>query len=288
MAADELDWRALNRASWDERVGLHLAAPSYDLGPLRAGAGRLNPIEEAELGPVAGRRVLHLQCHFGRDSLILAQRGAEVVGLDFSAPAIAAARDLAQDLGLAASARFVAADLYEARAAIPEPAAFDLVYVTWGAIGWLPDIDEWARIVAWFLKPGGSLYLAEAHPAAAVLDDQAGIDAAGRPGWFLGYFERGPLLLDDPSDYADPKARLANARTCEWQHPLGAVVTALLEAGLRLRNLREHDAVPWRMFSCLVEGDDGMFRWPDRAWLPLAYSLRVQRPDLPALAPATS
>ena len=144
MAAEQ-DWRRANRANWDERVAIHLGADCYDLGPLRAGAGRLNPIEEAELGPVEGLRVLHLQCHFGRDSLILAQRGARVVGLDFSEPAIAAARELAAELGLTELARFVVADLYDAPRAIPEPGAFDLVFVTWGAINWLPDIQRWAH-----------------------------------------------------------------------------------------------------------------------------------------------
>jgi SAM-dependent methyltransferase len=138
---------------------------------LRAGRGRLNAIEKAELGPVAGSRVLHLQCHFGRDTLILAQREAEVVGLDFSTEGIATAERLAVGLGLAERARFALADLYAAREAISGPASFDLVYVTWDAIYWLPDIKEWARIVAWFLKPGGALYLAEGHPAALVLDD---------------------------------------------------------------------------------------------------------------------
>src|SRR5215216_515150 len=140
---------------------------------LREGHGRFHAIEEDELGPVAGKRVLHLQCHFGADSLKFVQRGATVVGLDFSAEAIAAARQLAGELGLADQARFVLADLYDAPAAIPEPASFDLVFVSWGAIFWLPDISRWAGIVAQFLRPGGSLYLAEAHPAALVLDDAA-------------------------------------------------------------------------------------------------------------------
>ncbi len=166
------DWRALNRANWDERVPIHLGAKSYDLGPLRAGRGRLHTIEEAELGPVGGLRVLHLQCHFGRDSLTLAQRGADVVGLDFSEPAIAAARVLASDLGLEARARFVAADVYDAPAAIPDAHAFDLVYVTWGALWWLPDVRRWAEVVAHFLKPGGRLYLADGHPSAFVYDDE--------------------------------------------------------------------------------------------------------------------
>jgi SAM-dependent methyltransferase len=158
------DWREVNRANWDERVDVHLQA--YDLRALRAGHGRLNAIEEEELGSVAGLRVLHLQCHFGNDTLALAQRGAEVVGLDFSPAAITAARRLTDELGLATRARFVLADLYEAPDAIPEAGAFDLVYVTWGALCWLPDIPRWARIVAHFLRPGGTLYHAEGHPAA--------------------------------------------------------------------------------------------------------------------------
>ena len=273
--ADE-GWRAVNRANWDERVPIHLAAPSYDLGPLRAGQGRLHPIEEAELRPVAGLRVLHLQCHFGRDTLTLAQRGAEVVGLDFSAPAIAAARALAAELGLADRARFVEADLYDAPAAIHEPAAFDLVYVTWGAINWLPDIRRWAEIVAFFLKPGGTLYLAEGHPTALVFDDAAPAQA-GMPGWFAPYFDRAPCVFDDPSDYADPTARLAHARTYSWMHPLGEVVTSILAAGLDLKWLHEHDRVPWRMFECLIEDAEGMYGWPKEPWLPLAFSLRAQR-----------
>jgi SAM-dependent methyltransferase len=272
----DLDWRALNRANWDERVPIHLAAPIYDHAALRAGRATKNAIEEAELGPVDGLRLLHLQCHFGRDSLILAQRGATVVGLDFSPPAIAAARALAAELGLADRVRFVEADLYEAPDAIAEPASFDRVYVSWGAICWLPDIAGWARIIADFLKPGGSLYLAEAHPAALVLDD-AVPQPDGRPGFFLPYFHSEPLVLDDPSDYADPEARLTNSRTCEWIHPLGSVVSALIAAGLRLDWLHEHDAITWRMFKCLTAGSDGLFRWPDKPWLPLSYSLQATK-----------
>jgi SAM-dependent methyltransferase len=276
----DLDWRALNRANWDERVPIHLAARIYDDTRLRAGQAKKNAIEEAELGSVDGLRLLHLQCHFGRDSLILAQRGATVVGLDFSPPAIAAARSLAAELGLADRARFVEADLYDAPNAISEPASFDRVYVTWGAICWLPDIAGWARIVADFLKPGGSLYLAEGHPAALVLDD-AVPQPDGRPGFFVPYFHSEPLVLDDPTDYADPAARLTNSRTCEWIHPLGSVVSSLIAAGLRLDWLHEHDAITWRMFKCLIEGPDGLFRWPDKPWLPLSYSLQATKPGLP-------
>jgi SAM-dependent methyltransferase len=276
MTVSDPDWRSANRANWDERVAVHLGAACYELESLRASRGRLNPIEEAEIGPLEGLRVLHLQCHFGRDSLILASRGATVVGLDFSKPAIAAARELAAEIGLAERARFVEADLYDAPSVIPEAHAFDLVFVTWGAINWLPDIRRWAQIVAHFLKPGGALYLAEGHPAALVLDDAARRENA-MPGWFVPYFSQEALVFDDPSDYADETARLTHARTYEWLHPLGAIVTALIDAGLTLRWLHEHDAVPWRMFKLLVQDADGMYRWPDRPWLPLAFSLRAER-----------
>ena len=271
------DWRALNRASWDERVRIHLGPGGYDLVPLREGRAMLNAIEEAELGPVDGLRVLHLQCHFGRDTLILAQRGAEVVGLDFSTPAIEAARRLTAELGLEDRARFFEADLYDAPAAIPEPRSFDLVFVTWGAIYWLPDIRRWAEIVAHFLKPGGALYLAEGHPAALVFDDLSRLPD-GKPGYFLPYFQSEPLELDDATDYVDRTARLKNTRQYAWMHPLAGVVTALLDAGLNLGWLREHDAVTWQMFSILVESPDGLYRWPDKPWLPLSFSLYATYP----------
>jgi SAM-dependent methyltransferase len=263
---------AVNRAHWDEKVALHLGPTGYDLSDLRAGRGRLNAIEEAGLGPVDGLRILHLQCHFGRDSLILAQRGATVVGLDFSVPAIEAARALAAELGLADRACFVAADVYDAREAVPEPAGFDRVYVTWGAICWLPDIVRWAAVVAFFLKPGGSLYLAESHPVAMVLDDEAALPD-GRPGFFAPYFSKDAVVAQEAHDYVDETATVANATPHTWIHPLGDIVSALIGAGLRLDWLREHDAITWRMFAQLVERDDGLWQWPHRAWLPLEFSL---------------
>ncbi len=256
---------------------MHLGPGSdYDVASLQAGRAKLHSIEEAELGSVADHRLLHLQCHFGRDSLALAQRGAMVTGLDFSGEAIAAAKRLAGELGLTHRTRFVEADLYDARNAIAEPQSFDLVFVSWGALNWLPDIRRWAEVVAYFLKPGGSLYLAEGHPAAFVFDDAVRLPS-GMPGFFAPYFHNAPLVLDNPQDYADPAARLANVRTYEWIHPLGSVVSALIDAGLTLRWLHEHDSVPWKMFDLMVKDADGMYRWPDRPWLPLSYSLRAER-----------
>ena len=274
--ADARNWRELNRVKWDERVAVHLKAPAYDLGPLRAGRGVLNPVEEAEIGDVRGLRVLHLQCHFGADTLCLAQRGATVVGLDFSGAAIEAARKLAVELGLADRVRFVHADLYDAPSAIPEPGSFDLVYTSWGTTCWLPDIRRWAAIVAQFLKPGGRFYYADAHPAAYVFDD-LNRQADGRPGYFTPYFQREPIVMSDHRDYADPLAHLENTTSVEWLHPLSDIVGGLIEAGLSLDWLHEHAQVPWRMFEMLVEKDDGDWHWPDKQWLPLAVSLQASR-----------
>jgi SAM-dependent methyltransferase len=207
----EAEWHRANRASWDERVGAHLGPRGYDLSDLRAGQGRLNAIEEAELPPVGGKRILHLQCHFGADSLALAQRGAEVVGLDFSARAIEGARAMASELRLTNRASFVHADLYDTVTATPAPHGFDMVFVTWGAVCWLPDIPRWAHIIATMLRRGGSLYLADGHPSAYVFDDEAA-SPDGMPGWFAPYFSLDPIVSTDPSDYADPPARSSQMR----------------------------------------------------------------------------
>jgi SAM-dependent methyltransferase len=240
MNETEPDWRAANRANWDARTRIHLAPGGYDLSRLETGRAALDPIVEAELPDVSGRRVLHLQCHFGMDSLVLARRGAIVTGLDFSSPAIAAARELSTRLDLSARTRFVEADLYDALTAIPEPASFDLVYVTWGTICWLPDILRWTRIVASFIRPGGALYLAEAHPAACVLDDRAALPD-GMPGLLVPYFLDGPFVEDEPRDYANTAVVVKGARQYTFMHSLGRIVTGLITSGLTLDWLHEHD-----------------------------------------------
>ncbi len=280
MEPDAAAIYANNRRHWDELTAVHLAPGGYDLAPLRRGEGRLHAIEEAELGeafgPLAGQRLIHLQCHIGSDSLTLAQRGAEVVGVDFSPAAVAAAEGLAAELGLADRARFVTCNLYDAPTAVGEAGGFDLAFVTWGTITWLPDIRGWARVVAHFLRPGGRLYLADSHPCALVFDDlAAGPD--GMPGWFAPYFAREPIMIDDTRDYANPTAVLEHPREIGFLHPLGDILAALTDAGLSVRFLREHDALTWQMFRCLVAGSDGMWRWPDRPWLPLSFSLMAER-----------
>ena len=273
------DWLDANRAQWDERVPLHVASEFYDQSKLRAGSGVLYPIEESELAALfpegmAGKRILHLQCHFGADSLVLAQRGATVVGLDFSMPAVRAARELATEVGLADRTRFIHANIYDARHMLPEPESFDLVYTTWGTIGWLPDVAEWARIVEWFLKPGGQLYFADGHPSAFVFDS----GPEGKPVMAYPYDTEGAVdVIDDDTDYAVPDAALTNTKTFEWMHPLGDTVSALITAGLTVDFLHEHYELPWRMFDSLEPTGTGLFRWPDKRWLPLGMSLSATR-----------
>ncbi len=270
----EPEWLTANRANWDERVAIHLGPRGYDLSRLRAGHGRFTPIEEAALGPVAGKRVLHLQCHFGADTLKFAQRGAEATGIDFSPAAIAAANALAGELNL--PARFILSDVYDAPTALPEPASFDLVFASWGTICWLPDVTRWAEVIAHFLRPGGTFVFADFHPVALTLDDEVP-GSQGMPGWYAPYLDPAPMQIESERDYADPEAVLTRKTTWQWLHPVGKVVTALIRAGLRLEILHEHNAAPWRMFACLKEDPDGLFRWPDRPWLPLSYALRAIR-----------
>jgi SAM-dependent methyltransferase len=272
----DAEWRALNLANWEERTPLHRRTPLYDMASHRAGRGRLDPIVEAEIGDVAGLRIAHLQCHLGDDSIALAQRGAAaVLGVDFSPSAIAAAQALAAEVG-AGHARFVLSDVLEVPQTLPaEAGRHDLVFTSWGTITWLPDIGRWARSVAHLLRPGGALYLADMHPVAAVFDDAGEGAAAGRPGWLVPYFERAGHVFDDPADYADEAARLANSRTVNFLHPIADILGALRAAGLALDWLHEHPRLAWRAFSGQVRDAEGMWTWPDQPWLPLAVSLRA-------------
>ena len=283
VALTEGEWLDRNRARWDELVPLHVASEFYDNPALRSGRGRLFHVDQSELPLVApsgldGLRILHLQCHFGDDTLTLAQQGAKVVGLDFSKPAVDAARRFAAELGLAERSRFIHSNVYDARRMLPEPESFDVVYTTWGTIGWLPDVGEWARIIAWFLKPGGRLYFADGHPAALVFDNPPG---DGMPVFRYPYWQDGePDVIDEQGDYTDRDAAIEHSVTWEWAHPLSEVLTALLDAGLGIDFFHEHYAIPWQMFRQLQPVEPGGWGWPDKKWLPLGYSLGATKPSV--------
>jgi SAM-dependent methyltransferase len=271
--SDAADWRELNRANWDDRVPVHLASEFYDIDGFLAGVSSLLPFESAEVGDVTGKRLVHLQCHVGLDTLSWARIGAQVTGLDFSQPAIKAAQGLAADLAVDAS--FVVADVYDAVTALGGR-RFDVVYTGTGALVWLPDITRWAQVVATLLEPGGFLYLVEGHPFAQILDDTQGMNIV------LDYFADQPWVEDYPYTYTDGPA-LTHTRSVQFQHGLGQVVTALADAGLRIEFLNEHDFDCYRRFRSL-EHRGGQYRFPaGHPLIPMMFSLRA---SLPAVTPA--
>ncbi|WP_422131675.1 class I SAM-dependent methyltransferase [Streptomyces misionensis] len=263
-------WREDNRALWDERVPVHVNSGFYDLDGFRARPDVLRDFETAEVGDVTGRSLLHLQCHLGLDTLSWAHRGAaRVVGLDFSAPAVEAARTLAADLGYGPErAAFVTGDVYDAARAVPE-ASYDIVYTGLGALCWLPDIRRWAETAASLVAPGGFLYLAEFHPLTEALDDATGSRVV------RDYFSRDAQVYDEPGTYADRDAVTVHNRSVQWQHTLGDVVSALAATGLRLEFLHEHDVSLFPRFENF-EVRDGCHRFPaGHPRIPLIYSLKA-------------
>jgi SAM-dependent methyltransferase len=263
-----------NRRNWDERVAVHRADRTgfYSVYEFRRGADVLGPIEAGEVGDVAGKRLLHLQCHFGLDTLSLARRGAQVTGVDFSPAAIATARELAAEAGLAA--RFVECNVYDARAAVA--GSFDIVYVTWGAIGWLNDIRRWTTLVAAFLAPGGFFYLAEGHPFAMMLHAEGDRLFSHFP-WRSAPDE--PIVEDSPKTYTGDATIFTHTKFYCWNHAFSDILSGLIDHGLRIDFLHEHEAVPWQIYPMAVESEDGMFRLPDGSpRIPLAFSLRASKP----------
>jgi SAM-dependent methyltransferase len=256
----------LNRAWWDERVALHVRGDFYDVESFRRGRDALRPFELEEVGDVAGRSLVHLQCHFGLDTLSWARHGARVTGLDFSGPAVEAARRIAADVGL--EAEFVQADLYDAPQALGGR-RYDIVYTGLGALNWLPDVRRWAAVIGSLLAPGGFLYLSEFHPFAHVFGDH---DFTIEYDYFHSRLE-----FDEPGTYADLRAPTEHNRTEEWQHPLGDVVSAVIDAGLTLELLHEHDYTLFPRWPFLEKSGFDTYRLPEgRPRLPLMYSLRAR------------
>jgi SAM-dependent methyltransferase len=263
---------ASNRANWDDRAGIHLASRFYDVeGWLRRAPGPKSWEVDA-LGDVSGLRLLHLQCHIGLDTLAWARVGAQVTGLDFSPAAIVAARGIAERAGLAARASFICADVYAAVEAL-ERATFDVVYVSLGALCWLPSVDRWAEQVGALVSPGGRFYIHDGHPLAwALADDRLSIEHT--------YFEQDEPCIDDSGlTYTDAERLIASRRSYEWNHGVGEIVTALIRHGLRLEWIAEHDWTIWPRFPWLVPDDQG--RWVIPAGMPrvpLTFSLVASRP----------
>ena len=272
------DYRAVNRDLWDERAAAHAASPDYAIERFAADPAYLSHVVRFDLpllGSVDGLRGVHLQCHIGTDTVSLARLGARMTGLDFSERSVERARTLAAAAG--ADVDFVVSDVYAALDVLPE-AGYDLVFTGVGALCWLPDVRDWASVVARLLAPGGRLFLREAHPVLWALDDARpdGLVALEYP-----YFERPePTVWDEEGTYVETDVTFAHNTSVEWNHGLGETVTALLEAGLRLTGLVEHDSVPWEaLVGQMDRRPHGEWRLRDRPWrLPHTFTLQAVRP----------
>lgn len=283
----EPDYLTVNRANWDSRAPIHVK--NYGIDRLLADPTALSAVvafDVPRLGDISGLDVLHLQCHIGTDTLSLHRLGGRLTGLDFSSASLAEARWLAEQAR--APIDYVESDVYSA----PEALAgrqFDLVFTGIGAIGWLPDIRRWAQVVAGLLRPGGRLFIREGHPVlwasvavrlGADPEDrvqQPSLTAAGglTVALELPYFEDSePVIWNDDTTYAGDEL-VASPQTMEWNHGLSEVITALIDAGLRLTSLTEHDSVPWEALPGLMElGEDGEYRLKNRPnRLPASYTL---------------
>ncbi|MBO0827875.1 MAG: methyltransferase domain-containing protein [Streptosporangiales bacterium] len=264
-----------NLRNWDARTSIHVGSEFYDLAGLRDGAERLAPFEYDELGQLAGRSLVHLQCHLGTDTVCLARAGADAAGLDLSPESVAAAGRIAADCGV--DVRYEAGNVYDAADVFGDE-RFDVVYTGKGALVWLPDLELWARTVAALLRPGGLLYLVEFHPLLRALtygeqpDEGLLIEYDYLPG-------RGAEHLDSPHTYTDGPRLAGHTVSYQWAHGLGTIVNALIGAGLRIESLAEHDILPWQRIPEMTPAGNGWWRLPEsRPRIPVLFSLRAVRP----------
>jgi SAM-dependent methyltransferase len=267
------DYVAINRASWDERAPAHADSPDYAVERFVEDPEFLSGVvrfDRERLGNLDGLNGVHLQCHIGTDTLSLVRLGASMTGLDFSGESLAQARALAERLK--SPTRFVQAEVYRALDVLPA-GSFDLVYTGIGALCWLPDIDRWAETVTALLRPEGRLFIREMHPMLATLDEhQDELLVVQEP-----YFERAePTIWDEGGTYVETDHVFKTTRSVEWSHGLGETVTALLDRGMQITQLVEHDSVPWPALPAQMTCDDrGEWRLTHRPWR-LAASFTLQ------------
>ncbi len=277
----EPEYLTLNRESWDERAPAHAASPGYGWAQFVEDPQHLSDVVRFDLprlGDVSGLRGVHLQCHIGTDTLSLARLGARMTGLDFSSASLEQARRLSAEAG--PTVDFVESDVYAALEVL-EPGSFDLVFTGIGALCWLPDVRRWAGVVAALLRPGGRLFIREGHPMLWAMDDprEDGLLVANLP-----YFEREEAdVWTEGGTYVETDVVFEKNTTHSWNHGLGEIVTALLDEGLVITMLVEHDSVPWDALPGMMEqvAVDAVNEWRliDRPWrLAHSYTLQAVRP----------
>ena len=267
------DYRTVNRAYWDQLASFHPKTPFYRTDAFRRGENVLDAIVREGLGDITGKRIIHLQCHFGLDTLSLARMGAETTGVDFSSVAIAAARTLARETNV--RAEFIEADVLALPAELRD---FDIAFASWGALIWIADLALWMRNAARTLKPGGRLFLAEGHPALNIFADRDPPDAPLRVG--LPYSSAEPFVEEIQGSYADLTAILQSPKTVSWAHGLERIFNAAIDAGFTIRKFRELDRVPWAALPQLVKADTDYWTLPKGTpFIPLSFTLDAELSD---------
>lgn len=250
----------MNRAGWDQRVKAHFESKFYDVEGFIAGNTSLREIELAELGGVEGKRLLHLQCHFGMDTLSWVRKGAICTGVDISPEAIRQARELAVKTRL--DAEFVCSDVYGFNRGDSPP--YDIVFTSYGVVCWLPDLDRWAEVIATNLAAGGTFYMVEFHP---IYDLLAG----------YCYFTRSEPDIDEEGTYTEKGSDVV-AKFAVWAHPLSSVINALIGAGIQIERVNEFAFSPYNCFEGMVEQEPGRFYLSHRGNdVPLVYSIYGRR-----------
>lgn len=252
----------LNRTNWNNRVDGHLISDFYEMDAFRAGKSSLKEIELALLGTIEGKKILHLQCHFGQDTLSLARMGAQVTGIDFSDKAIHEAQKLAKELSIEAT--FICCDVYSTSEFVHEK--FDIVYTTYGTIGWLPDLDKWAKVISDRLNPGGQLIFVDFHPVVWMFDDDFKHVT-------YNYFKENPIIEEVSGSYADKSIQISET-TITWNHGLSEVYQALQDAGLTIDHFSEYPFSPYDCLNDLIEVEPNRFQVKHLVnKIPMVYAL---------------
>lgn len=256
----------INQETWNHKTKFHVESDFYEMENFKKGKSSLNQIELSLLGDVENKKILHLQCHFGQDTLSLARLGADVTGVDFSEEAIAVAKSLAEEMQL--NARFICCDVYETLAHLDEK--FDIIYTSYGVLGWLPDLNKWAEIVSKLLKPGGKIVLVEFHPMVWMFDNEV-------KNIVYSYFNVETIIEEETGTYADKNAALTT-KTITWNHPISEVLQAMLANGLTLNSFEEFDYSPYNCLGEMEEFEPKKFRSKQlKHKIPLVYAVVATR-----------
>lgn len=256
----------LNRNSWNNKVESHVNSDFYNMESFLSGETSLNTIELEMLGDISGKSVLHLQCHFGQDTLSLARMGASVTGVDLSDVAIEKAQQLAKELNI--DAHFVCCDIYDLPNHLDEK--FDIVFTSYGTIGWFPDLDKWASLISNYLKPEGRFIFADFHPFVWMYDNDF-------TKFEYSYFKKDAIIETEKGTYADRDADLEQT-TVGWNHSISEVVNSLIKHGIQIQSLDEYDYSPYNCFKDMIEFEPKKYRikhFEDK--LPLVYSIEGRK-----------